>query len=154
MLLKPRHFLVSGGLGLLLSVILFSYFRIPPLPLDAVEQRRLAQKPSPQAQLLAYYRDYPDRYIRISKESWRYLQGTRTAYHSFTLRNIATVPYNAIEVRLSYQDSDGKTLQTQTVKIPGVLAAGGTMEVKDIAVKRVPAASERVLVGLARALIY
>jgi hypothetical protein len=153
MLLKPRNFLLSGGIGLVLSVILFSYYRIPLLPPGAIEQRRSAQKLSPEAQLLEYYRDYPDRYIRVSKESWRYAQSSRTAYHYFTLRNTATLAYCAIEVRLSYQHASGKTLQTQTVKIPGVLQALGTMEVRDIKVKNVPAASERVLIEVAKALI-
>jgi len=153
MFLKPRHFLISGGLGLLLSVILFSYYRIPLLPLDLMEQRRQSQKLSPEAQLLTYYREYPDRYIRISKETWRYDQSSRSAFHSFTLKNTAGVAYSSIEVRFSYLGSGGKTLHTQTVKIPGTLAPYGTMEAKKITVKHVPAASESVLIGVASALI-
>jgi len=153
MLLKPRYFLISFGLGLLLSVILFSYYRIPILPADLVEQRRLAQKPSPEAQLLNYYREFPDRYIRISKETWKYDQDSHSAYHSFFLKNTAGVAYSAIEVNFSYQGSGGKTLYTQTAKIPGPLAAYGTMEVKKIVVKHVPAASESVLIAVAKAVI-
>jgi hypothetical protein len=153
MLLKPRYFLVSCGLGILLSVILFSYYRVPILPPDLVEQRRLAQKPSPEAQLLSYYREYPDRYLRVSKETWQYDQSSHTAFHSFTLKNTAGVAYSAIEVNFSYQGSGGKTLYTQTVKIPGSVAPYGTMEVKKIVVKHVPAAGESVLISVVKALI-
>jgi hypothetical protein len=153
MLLKPRYFLVSCGLGILLSVILFSYYAVPILPPDLIEQRRQSQKLSPEAQLLIYYRQYPDRYIRVSKESWQYDQSSRSAFHSFTLKNTAGVAYYAIEVLVSYQRSDGKILYTQAVKIPGTLAPYGTLEVKKITVKHVPAASESVLIGVAKALI-
>lgn len=153
MLMKPRYFLISGGLGLLLSVILFSYYRIPSLPADSIEQRRLSQKLSPQEQILQYYREYPERYIRVFKETWQYDLASKKSFHSFSLRNSATVSYHAIEVSLSYQ-AGGKTLQTQTVKIPGVLAPGGTMEVKKIEVKGVPAASQTVLIVVTKALVY
>ena len=36
MLLKPRYFLISCGLGILLSVILFSYYAVPILPPDLI----------------------------------------------------------------------------------------------------------------------
>ncbi len=153
MFLKPRYFLISGGAGLLLSVILFSFYRIPSLPAGAVEQKRAAQKLSPQEQILQYYRDYPERYIRVFKETWLYDQNSGRSFHSFSLRNSATVSYHAIEVSLSYQ-AGGKTLLVQTVKIPGILSPGGTMEVKKIEVKRVPAASQSVLIAVSKALVY
>ena len=43
----------------------------------------------PQTQLLNNYRKYVDRYIRISGETWKYDDSTRSATHSFTLKNIA-----------------------------------------------------------------
>lgn len=153
MFLKPRYFFISGGVGLLLSVILFSYYRIPSLPADAVEQRRTAQRLSPQEQILNYYRDYPERYMRVFKETWQYDPRSGRSFHSFSLRNSATVSYHAIEMTLSYQAS-GKTVYIQTVKIPGVIAPGGTMEVKKLEVKRVPAASQNVLITVSKALVY
>ncbi len=150
MFMKPRYFLVSGGVGLLLSVILFSYYRIPNLPADYIEQKRQSQKLSPQEQILQYYREYPDRYIRVFKVTWQYEQFSKKSFHSFSLRNSATVPYQEIEVSISYQ-ADGKTLQTQNVKIPGVLGPGGTMEVKKIEVKGVPSASQDALITVSKA---
>ena len=154
MLLKPRHFLLSFSIGLLLSVVLYSYYRIQALPLAQVARQREAQRPSPEVQLLTYYRDFPDRYIRVSKESWLYERKSRTAYHFFTLRNIATVAYHAIEIRLSYQASGGKAIRTETIKLAGPLAPGKTLDVRDVAVKNVPAACENVVVTVAKALIY
>ncbi len=153
MFMKPRYFFISGGVGLLLSVILFSYYRIPSLPTDTVEQRRAAQKLSPQEQILKYYRDYPERYMRVFKETWQYDPQSGRSFHSFSLRNSATVSYHAIEMTLSYQ-AGGKTVYVQTVKIPGVIAPGGTMEVKRFEVKRVPAASQNVLITVSKALVY
>ncbi|HYK90826.1 MAG TPA: hypothetical protein VE398_18780 [Acidobacteriota bacterium] len=153
MFLKPRYFFISGGLGLLLSVILFSYYRTPSLPVDAVEQRRAAQKLSPQEQILQYYKEYPERYIRVFKETWQYDPNSNRSFHSFSLRNSATVYYHAIEVSFSYQ-AGGKSVYTQTVKVPGVLAPGGTMDVKKIEVRRVPASSQSVLITVSKALIY
>lgn len=153
MFLKSRYFLISGLLGLLLSVILFSYYRVPSLPLDGVLQRRAAKKMSPQDQIMQYYREYPGRYIRISKETWQYLEGSRKALHSFTLQNMAMVPYHAIEVSFTYQSAGGKTLQQQTVKIPGAVAAGGSTQVKDFEVKNVPGAARSVLIVVEKAVI-
>jgi len=76
-------------------------------------------------QLLNNYRQYPDRYIRISGETWEYDAGSRCAFHSFTLKNIAGVAYSDIELRVTYLGSDGKKLQSQVLKIPGILAAYG-----------------------------
>ena len=151
--MKPQYFLISGGLGLLLSVILFSYYRIPSLPADYVEQQRQLQRLSPQEQILQYYREYPERYIRVFKETWTYERTSKRSFHSFSLRNSATVSYHAIEMSFTYQ-AGGKTLQTQTLKIPGVLAPGATMEVNKIEVKGVPAASQSVLIVVTKASIY
>jgi hypothetical protein len=150
---RPRYLLISLGFGSILSIILFSYYRVPPLPPEAVEQNRLSRKLSPQEQILQYYREYPERYIRVFKETWQYDQNSGKSFHSFSLRNSATVPYHEIEVRLTYQAS-GKTLLTKTVKVPGVLAPGGTMEVKKIEVKQVPSASQSVLIVVAKASVY
>ncbi len=154
MLLKPRHFLLSGSVGLLLSVILFSYYRIGALPVEQVARQRAAQRPSPEAQLLSYYHDFPDRYIRVSKENWQYEQKSRTAYHSFTLRNVATVAYHSIEVLLKYQTAGGKTLRSQVVKVAGPLAPGKSLVVGNVVVKNVPADCDSVVVTVSKALIY
>ncbi len=153
MFLKPRYFLISGAVGVVLSAILYSYCRVPSLPTDQVAQMRAARRLSPQEQILQYYRDYPDRYIRVSRESWKYEENSRKAFHTFTLRNTATVPYHDIEVSFTYQGTGGKTLMTHTVKIAGALAPLETREIKGIEVKKVPTASRSVLVVVARALI-
>lgn len=150
---NPRYLPISFGIGLILSVILFSYYRIPPLPPDLVTQKRQARMLTPQEQILQYYREYPERYIRVFDETWLYDVNTGKSFHSFSLRNTATVSYHSIEVTFSYQ-AGGKSLLTKTVKVPGVLAPGGTMRVKKIEVKQVPAASRSVLIGVSKALIY
>lgn len=114
-------------------------------PLSGFEQTPHTQKIDPQTRILQYYRQYPERYIRISKETWQYEGFTRTALHSFTLRNSATVPYQEIEIRFAYESSDGKTLYTHVFKIPGTLAALGSRKLDNIKVKDVPAAAINVV---------
>jgi hypothetical protein len=137
----------------LLGVIVFSAYTISTriLPMGAVEQKR---KIDPQAQILQYYRQYPERYIRISKESWKYDANSRIASHTLTLTNSATVPYHLIDLGFSFETANGKILHTQIVSVPGILAAGGVMDVKKIRVKNVPNAAENVVVTVAKALVY
>jgi hypothetical protein len=125
--------------------------RVQPIGWD--EQAPYRKKIDPQVQILEYYRQYPERYLRISKESWQYLENYHSALHSFTLKNSATVPYTEIEVRFSYETSSGKNLKMEVVKIPGTIAGLGTLDVKGVRVRRVPAASEKVTTSVVKASI-
>ena len=116
-------------------------------------QTRTTRKPDPQAQLLEYYRRYPDRYILVSNESWKYDYVVRAAIHSFTLRNTASVGYCDIEVSFNYQAASGKTAQTQVVKVQGILEALQKLDVRRVKVKGAPDASEAVVVSVVRATV-
>ena len=117
-------------------------------------QTRLPRRPDPQTQLLDNYRRYPDRYIRISNETWKYSEGSRSALHSFTVKNSAGVAYSAIEIRLNYLDSNGKALVSRTLKIPGNLAAYEVRKIKEMKVRDVPAGSDQVILTVTKAMIY
>ena len=152
MLLKaPRPLLIFEAVLLLSAILLVAYkwsTRILPLPID---QAKTWKKKSPEAQIQDYYRQYPESYIRISKETWQFDPGNRTAFHSFTLKNTAGVSYSEVEIRFSYQSANEKTIQTRVVKIPGTLPAQGTRDVKRIKVTDLPAASAHVLMSVAKA---
>ncbi len=144
--------LLLDGL-VLLGAILFSAYAISTrlLPMGHLEQRR---KIDPAAQILQYYRQYPERYIRVSKETWKYDGVSRTASHALTLTNSATVGYHLIDLRFSYETAKGKVLHSQVVTIQGILAPGATMDVRKINVKNVPDAAESVVVTVAKAMVY
>jgi len=152
----PRWLLFLEALmlsGALLALAYKAATRVLPLPVERVEQVRQSKRPDPQAQLMEYYRKYPDRYIRVVDESWVYDRASRTATHYFTLRNLAMIAYTAIEVRFDYESSAGSKLETRTVKIQGSLAASGTRVFKGIKVKDVPAGIKSVVTTVAKAVI-
>jgi len=152
----PRWLLVLEAVlfsGALLVLAYKAAMWIPPLPVDGVAQTRSMKKPDRQAQLMGYYREYPDRYLRITDETWLYDPVSRTALHSFSIRNIAMAAYTSIEVTFSYQTSTGKVLLIRTVKIPGQLAASATLAVKKLKVTGVPAATKTVVTTVAKALV-
>ena len=152
----PRWLLVIEAVlfsGALLVLAYKAAMRIPCLPLESVAQTRRMKKPDPQAQLMEYYRQYPDRYLRIANETWVYDPVSRIAFHSFTIHNIATVAYDAIEVKFSYQTSTGKVLLTRTVKIAGPLAASATVDIKRMKVTGVPVTTKSVVTTMAKALV-
>jgi hypothetical protein len=152
----PRWLLLLEALLLLGALLALAYkaaTRVLPFPVERAEQLRQSKKPDPQAQLLEYYRKYPDRYIRIVDESWMYDPVSRTATHSFTLRNLARIAYTEIEVRFDYESSGGGKPITRTVKIQGSLAASGTKVVKGLKVKDVPPGIKSVLTTVAKAVI-
>lgn len=152
--MAPRWLLCLEAVLLLGALMVLAYkavTRVLPLPLDRIEQKRGFQKPAPQPTILDYYRQYPDRYIRVDDESWQYDPGSQTASHSFTLRNLATIPYKEIQVRFTYESSAGKTLLTRDVKVPGVLQAQGTLSIKKIKVTGVPAATKSAVTAVAKA---
>jgi hypothetical protein len=119
---------------------------------NSVEQVRA--RPDPQTQLLNNYRQYPDRYIRISDETWRYDDLSHAASHSFTMKNIAGVAYAGIEIRVNYMSASGKTLQSQTLKIPGILPAYGTRKIHDLKAQNVPAKSDQAILAVTKGFIH
>ncbi len=124
----------------------------PALPY--IDQRPLPG-PSLSAQLFGYYRRYPERYLRISEQSWRYDPIRHSASHSFTLSNFATAPYYYIKVRFTYQDSNGKTLHSRVVQVLEGIAAVRKKQIK-VEVKGVPHQATQVVVGIesARIILY
>lgn len=123
-------------------------------PMRGAQQNRPLRRPDPQTQLLNNYRQYPDRYIRISGQSWKLDATNDSAYHSFTLKNIAGVAYSNIELRVNYLDAGGKTLQSKTIKIPGILAAYAVKKFQNTEVKSVPSSSDSVTLAVAKAAIH
>lgn len=111
--------------------------------------------PSPSAQLFGYYRKYPERYLRISEHSWKYDRLRRSAAHSFTLSNVATLPYYYVRVRFTYQASSGKALQSRVVQVLEGIAALGKKQIR-AEVKGVPDEAEQVVVSIesARIILY
>jgi hypothetical protein len=150
----PRALLIFEAVLLLCAILLMAYkwaTRVLPLPID--QPKTWKEKPH-EAQIRDYYRQYPESYIRISQETWRLDPASRTAVHSFTLKNTAQVSYFEIEIRFTYESSSGKTLQSQIVRIPGTLSPGATRGIKTIRVTNVPAASARVLMSVAKASVH
>ncbi len=102
--------------------------------------------------IIEYYRQYPDRYIIISEESWIASMNKTTsgATHSFTLKNNATVSYAGIEMRFDYQAANGKSLLTKTVVLPDRLGALARKKF-EVTVKNVPEKAERAVVSVVKA---
>jgi hypothetical protein len=119
----------------------------------SAQNSRMPRRPDPKVQLLNNYRRYPDRYIRIPEESWKFDQMAGIASHSFTLKNSAAAVYSEIEIRFTYLNSEGKILHSRLVKMPGSLAPYEVRKIKNFKVKNVPAASDQVLLAVAKALI-
>jgi len=153
MLLKASGILLLCGAGLIPHGILCH--GAPPAGFAAVSgsQSRTAHRPDPQAQLLEYYRRYPDRYILVSNQTWNYDYVARAAFHSFTLRNTAGAGYCDIEVSFNYQAASGKSMQTQVVKVQGILEAYQKLDVRRVKVKGAPERADTVLVSVARATV-
>ncbi len=148
----------AGGFLLLGPIVLSGgilplYKPAGPVPVVSASQSRKPRGVDPQAQILQYYRQYPDRYIRVSKESWKYEDKSRVALHSFTLRNTATVGYCEIEISIVYQTSSEKTLHTEHVKLPDILGALRTIDVNQLKVQKVPRGAETAVVRVTKALI-
>jgi hypothetical protein len=123
------------------------------LALNAVGQTGPARKVDPQTQLLNNYRKYPDRYVRILNETWKYDEVKRIAIHSFTLKNSAGISYSGIQIRANYMNDDGKTLQSQVLNVPGTLGAYQVKKIKDIRAKKVPLECTQAVITVATASI-
>jgi hypothetical protein len=117
-------------------------------------QTRARKAPDTQTQLLNNYRNYADRYIRISDEKWKYDDVAQIATHSFSLKNTAGVAYSEIELRVNYLSPAGKALKSSTIKIPGVLPAYQTKKFKDLRVEKVPEASDQAVLAVTKAVIH
>jgi len=143
MLLKaPRWLLVLEAVLLTGALLTLAYKAAMWIsPLTGLDKTPHAQKADPQTQMLDYYRRYPERYIRIGKESWRYDQSSESAFHSFELKNTATVAYSSIRIRFNYEAASGKVLESRIMVIPGTLGAMGAMEIRAAEIRHVPAAA-------------
>lgn len=153
-LIMPRWLVVCEILLLLAGLIVLVYKaanRVLPFPVEAARQLRSTQKAPPRPTILDYYRKYPDRYIRLENESWVLNRDSHSAYHDFSLRNLATVPYTDIVVRITYEGAAGKTLRTYDLKIQGVLQAQATREIKKVKVNDVPEATQNAVATLLKA---
>ena len=155
----PRWLLVLE-IALLVGAFLYLVYKatlwVAPLPLKAVkaaDQARKSKIPDRQTQLMSYYREYPDRYIRIMEENWVYDPKSKSATHLLKLRNIALATYTEIEVSFTYESSAGKELLTKTVKVPGSLASQETKDLKEIKVTGVPAGVKTVVVAIKKATV-
>jgi hypothetical protein len=136
----------SSGHFLLLSLLCLSL--ASAFASGTVQQNRPAQSADPQLRLLQFYSRYPERYLRISRESWKYEKKSQTAFHSFTLINTAAVRYRNIQVRISYQTPEGKVVNEQTLKIPGVIGPSTTLQLDQMRVKGVPTAAEAAVLSV------
>jgi len=135
------------------SLVLFLIWAATGVSVGTAQYSQMPRRPDPKVQLLNNYRRYPERYIRILEESWKLDEIVRTAFHSFTLRNSAAAVYSEIEIRFTYLNSAGKILHSRLVKIPGNLAPYEVRRYRGFKIKNVPAASDQVVLAVAKALI-
>ena len=101
--------------------------------------------PTPAEQQFAYYRRYPDRYLRISDHTWKYDTVRAAAVHSMVLRNVATLPYYYIQLRFTYLSPSGKTVHSQVVQALEGIAAFSRKKIQ-VRVKGAPFGAEQVVV--------
>jgi hypothetical protein len=152
----PRWLLFLEGFLLLGSLTVLAYKAatwVTSFPEVRLEQKRPSPKAYARPTILDYYRQYPDRYIRVENESWHLDNKTGIAIHNFSLRNLATVPYQEIVARIAYESADGKALLTRDIQIPGVLPSQETVSLKKIKVTGVPAATGTATVTVVKALM-
>jgi hypothetical protein len=143
----------------LLQAVINLLISLSPLYSSATYAQTAAQRRPPrpedvQAQLLNYYRQYPDRYIRVENHTWTLDMKTHTSYHTLTLRNSAGVAYGEIEICFTFQMGDGKTGGTQTLKVAGKIAPFQTLAVRRLAVKNTHTDCGSVTASVVRAAVY
>ncbi len=143
--LLPRKITCSLALGALL---------LPCSLAQTTPPRRGKSPEEVQNQLLSYYRQYPERYLRVEKHTWFLDANSKVSYHTFTLRSNAGVAYGDIEVTFDFQTGDGKSRGIRTVKVPGRIAPYQTLAVRRFAVKDSRQDCESVTATVARAAIY
>ncbi len=147
LLKAPRWVLILEAFLLVAALLVLAYKAAMWIsPLSGLDKTPHARKVDPETQVLDYYRQYPESYIRLGKETWRYDESSGSAFHSFVLENKATIAYSAIRLQIRYESSGGKLLEARAIDIPGTLPALGSLEVKGIEVKHVPASAQRILV--------
>jgi hypothetical protein len=149
----PRWLVILEVLLLLGALGVLAYkaaIWVRPMPPIVIESKRPSPK-SAAPTILDYYRQYPDRYIRVEDESWVLNRGAQSALHSFTLRNLATVAYNGIEIRITYESAAGQELLTRDIPIPEPVPAQGSVRLEGIKLNGVPLASKTAVVTVARA---
>ncbi len=148
----PRWVLVVEAVVVVCALAVLTYKAAMWVrPLGRIDQAQFLPKEDPKARIREYYARYPESYIRIGKESWRYESGSRTAYHKFNLANQATVSYDNIRIELTYMSVTGKVLHSETIALPGRLEASGSREISDLVVKHVPPDSDTVLIRIVAA---
>jgi hypothetical protein len=147
---KPtRTFWIIDGLILGAAMIYSGYkvaTRVMPLPVKQVQKKLSAEE-----QTRVYYRQYPEGYLRISKESWRYEEHQRKAFHSLILTNTSKVAYNEIELLFRYQDASKKFIKTHNVKLRETAKPGGTINIRDLEIDGVPPEALSVVASVAKA---
>ncbi len=151
----PRWLLLLEAILILGGIAAVGYklaMRIAPLPVVRVEERA-GETADPETQAREYYRKYPERYIRIVDDSWLYQVASRTAVHSFTLRNIAAVGYKDIQIRFVYESRDAKPVKTAILKIPVRLAAMQSELLSGIEVQAIPSGTARVTLTVEKAVV-
>jgi len=145
----PRWVLVTEGVVVLCAVAVLAYKAAMWVrPLGRIDQAQFLPKVDPKTRAGEYYAQYPESYIRISRESWRYDSGSGTAYHKFTLTNQATVGYDSIRIELTYKSAAGKAVRSETITLPGRLEASGSREISNLRVEHVPPDSDTALLRI------
>ncbi len=148
----PRWVLILEAVLLLGALTVLAYKAAMWVqPLGGLDKTPHAQKVDPETLARNYYHQYPESYIRISREDWVYIRRSGSARHSLTLKNSAPVSYSSIALQFDYESPTGKVLKSQVVEIPGVLPPSGTLDAKGILVNDVPFAAERVKTVVVRA---
>lgn len=155
MLLRPpRWVLVTEASIVVCALAVLAYKAAMWIrPLGRIDQAQFLPKVDPVKRVREYYAQYPESYIRIGKESWRYDTGSGTAYHTLTLTNQATVTYEDIRVELTYKSATGRALHSDTIMLPGRLPSSGSMVISDLEVRRVPRDSDTVLIRVVGAVV-
>ncbi len=147
---KPSiTFWIIDGLLLGAAMIYSGYkvaTRVMPLPVKPVQK-----KLSMEEQTRVYYQQYPEGYLRISKETWRYEEHLRKAIHSLTLTNTSKIAYGGIGLLFRYQDASMKYIKTCNVNVRGVIEPGGTLNIRDLETDGVPPEAVSVVASVAKA---
>lgn len=152
----PRWLWILEGMLLVASLAVLGYkaaMWVAPLPPVRIELKPDRPKAAARPTIMDYYHQYPDRYIRVENETWEFNTDSQIATHSFSLRNLATVAYQDIEVRFTYENGSGTVLLVRDVKIPGILKAQDGMSVRKIRVAGVPFATRTVVAVVAKAVV-
>jgi len=150
MLLRPPRWVLVAEAGIVVCALAVLAYKAAMWvrPLGRVDQAQFLPKVDPKTRAREYYAQYPESYIRISRESWRYDSGSGTAYHKFTLTNQAMVGYDSIRIELTYKSAAGKAVRSETITLPGRLEASGSREISNLKVKHVPPDSDTALLRI------